>query len=164
MPETTILLPSVRESLDAANIEYEPLECDPAMADTAEFLAHYGYSAEEACNAIVVALKTTPKRYVACLVRADTKLDVNHKLAAITGTKKMSFAPAEEAAALTGQMIGGVTVAGLPPDLPLYVDQAILDGAHVIIGGGNRSSKVRLAPRELTKLPNTSVVDIAVPR
>ena len=35
---------------------------------------------------------------------------------------------------------------------------------RVIIGGGNRSSKVRLASSELIKLPNASVADVAVPR
>lgn len=164
MTDRSILHDRVRASLDAAAIEYEPLACEPHLADTAEFCAHYGISPEEACNAILVVLKTEPRRYVACLVRADTKLDVNRKVSAITGVKRMSFASSEETADLTGMLIGGVSIAGLPADMPLYIDQRVMEQPRVIIGGGNRHSKARLAPSELLKLPNASVADVAIPR
>lgn len=164
MTDKTILHERVREALDQSNIEYEVLVCDPNMADTAEFLAHYGIAAEDGANAILVALKTTPRRYVACLVRADTRLDVNHKVSELTGVKRLSFASSEETAQLTGQLIGGVSMAGLPDDIPLYIDQRVMERERVIIGGGNRSSKVRVAPGELLKLPGASVADIANPR
>src|SRR5687768_9949853 len=114
MTDRSILHQGVREALDRAGADYEVLACAPELADTAEFCAHYGISPEEACNAILVALKTTPRRYVACLVRADTKLDVNRKVAGLTGVKRLSFASSEETAELSGQMIGGVSIAGLP--------------------------------------------------
>ena len=164
MTEKTILHDRVREALDDAGAEYETLACEEHLADTAEFCAHYGISPDEACNALLVVLKTTPRSYVACLVRADTRLDVNRKLADITGVKRMSFASGEDTVALTGQQIGGVSVAGLPAAIPLYIDERVMDRERVIIGGGNRTSKARLAPAELLKLPNASVADIANPR
>ena len=166
MPETdkSLLDPRVRESLDSAGISYEVLECDEHLADTAEFCAHYGVDPTEACNAIIVVLKTEPRRFVACLVRADTRLDVNRKVRDLVGTKKLSFASADETKELTGQLIGGVSVAGLPPDLPLYIDGKVMESARVIIGGGNRTSKARLEPGELLKLPNAQVADVANPR
>ena len=164
MTDKSILHERVRNTLDASGIEYEVLACEPELADTAEFCAHYGIPADEACNAILVVLKTNPRGYVACLVRADTKLDVNRKVSELTGVKRLSFASAEETAERTGMLIGGVTIAGLPPEIPIYVDSRIMEQPRVIIGGGNRSSKVRLAPAELLKLPNASVADVAVPR
>ena len=164
MTEKTILHDRVREALDDAGAEYDTLACEEHLADTAEFCAHYGISPDEACNALLVVLKTTPRSYVACLVRADTRLDVNRKLADITGVKRMSFASGEDTVALTGQQIGGVSVAGLPAGIPLYIDERVMDRERVIIGGGNRTSKARLAPAELLKLPNASVADIANPR
>src|SRR5688500_18003081 len=140
-------------------MEIEILPCEPELADTADFCRHYGISADEACNAILVVLKTTPRRYVACLVRADTRLDVNRKVSELTGVKRLSFASSEETADLTGMLIGGVSIAGLPDGIPLYVDQRVMDRPRVIIGGGNRHSKARLAPAELLKLPNASVAD-----
>jgi prolyl-tRNA editing enzyme YbaK/EbsC (Cys-tRNA(Pro) deacylase) len=165
MSDNSILHDRVREALDAAGITgYEVLPCEPELADTAEFCRHYGIHADEACNAILVALKSTPRRYVACLVRADTKLDVNRKVSELTGVKRLSFASSEETAELTGMLIGGVTIPGLPPDVTIYVDQRVLEQPRVIIGGGNRSSKIRLAPSELLRLPNASAADVAVPR
>lgn len=166
MPETekTILDSRVRESLDSAGISYEVLECAEELADTAEFCAHYGVDATEACNAIIVVIKTEPRRFVACLVRADTRLDVNRKVRDLVGTKKLSFASAEETKELTGQLIGGVSIAGLPAELPVYIDEKVMESPRVIIGGGNRTSKARLAPQELLKLPNAQVADIAIPR
>jgi prolyl-tRNA editing enzyme YbaK/EbsC (Cys-tRNA(Pro) deacylase) len=164
MSDSSILHERVRVALDTAGADYEVLACEPHLADTAEFCAHYGIAPEEACNAILVAIKTDPRRYLACLVRADTKLDVNRKVAAIAGTKRVSFASSEETADRTGMLIGGVSIAGLPPEIPLYIDERVLEQPRIIIGGGNRHSKVRLAPAELLKLPNASVVDLAIPR
>jgi prolyl-tRNA editing enzyme YbaK/EbsC (Cys-tRNA(Pro) deacylase) len=165
MNDSSLLHDRVRDSLQASGITaFEVLPCEPHLADTAEFCAHYGISADEACNAILVVLKTTPRSYVACLVRADTKLDVNKKVSELTGVKRLSFASGDETAALTGMMIGGVTIPGLPPDVPIYLDQRVMERPRIIVGGGNRSSKIRLAPAELLKLPNASVADVAVPR
>jgi prolyl-tRNA editing enzyme YbaK/EbsC (Cys-tRNA(Pro) deacylase) len=154
----------VKAALDANGMVYEVLPCDPQLADTAEFCAHYGIPPENACNTIVVVVKTEPRRYVACLVNATSKLDVNKKVSAIIGTKKLSFAASEETAALTGQMIGGVTMLALPADWPVYIDERIMSLDYGIIGGGNRSSKIKLAPDELRKIPNAQVADIGVPR
>jgi prolyl-tRNA editing enzyme YbaK/EbsC (Cys-tRNA(Pro) deacylase) len=164
MADASILHDRVREALDRAAIAYEVLACEPELADTAAFCAHYGIAPEEACNAILVVLKTEPRRYVACLVRADTKLDVNKKVARLTGVKRLSFASSEETAELTGMLIGGVSIAGLPDGIPLYVDQRVIERPRIIIGGGNRTSKARLDPGELLKLPSASVEDIALPK
>jgi prolyl-tRNA editing enzyme YbaK/EbsC (Cys-tRNA(Pro) deacylase) len=61
-------------------------------------------------------------------------------------------------------MIGGVTVFGIK-DLPIYVDNAVLKQKEVIMGGGNRSSKVLLNPDELKKLASVEIVeDLAKPK
>ena len=162
--DSSILHDRVRESLDAAGAAYEVLACEPELADTAQFCAHYGIEPTEACNAIIVVLKTTPRQYVACLVRSDTKLDVNKKVSELVGVKRLSFASSEETAQLSGQLIGGVSIAGLPGDMPIYIDQRVLEQPRVIIGGGNRNSKARLNPQDLLKLPNATAADVAVPR
>jgi len=70
----------------------------------------------------------------------------------------VSFATAEETQALTGMMIGGVTLLALPPDLPLYVDDRVMALDYVILGGGSRSSKIKVGPEALRKLPGFTVV------
>ena len=156
--------PSVQRELDALSIPHEVLPCNPEWADTDVFCANYGIPRENAANTILVALKTEPRSYVACLVTASTKLDVNHKVSKLTGIRRMSFASADETAALTGQLIGGVTVFGLPEGVPLYVDEEVMKRDYVIVGGGNRSTKIKVAPEHLRKLSRAIVAEIAVPR
>ena len=160
----TSLDPTVQKHVDDAGIRYEVVECSPDLADTEAFCASYNIPKENAANTIVVALKTDPKSYVACLVLAISKIDVNHKLSKLAGVRRMSFASADETKALTGQLIGGVTVFGLPDSMTIYVDQAVMNAEYIIVGGGNRSTKLKIAPSELRKLPNVRVEDIAIPR
>jgi prolyl-tRNA editing enzyme YbaK/EbsC (Cys-tRNA(Pro) deacylase) len=150
----------VRASLEAAaGDSFEVLPCDPALADTVAFCAHYGIPPEESGNTILVATKKEPKRHAACLVLATTRLDVNHAVRRLLGGQKLSFASGEETTALTGMMMGGVTVFGLPPDLPIYIDGAVMGARTVVVGGGSRSWKIRVAPEVLRRLPNAVVVE-----
>lgn len=164
MADSSILHPAVLAALSNHGISYDVLACDPELADTAAFCEHYRISPGEACNTIIIAVKGEPRRHVACLVTAESKLDVNHKVSAIVGVRRLSFAPSEETAALSGMLIGGVTVVGLPPSIPVYLDAAVMKQATIVIGGGNRSSKLRLAPSELLRIPAAAVADLAVPR
>ena len=154
--------PSVAEAVASLGIEYELLACDPSLADTEAFCANYAIPRENAANAILIAAKTDPKQYAVCLVLATTKIDVNHKLSKLMAIKRLSFASAEETKAVTGQEIGGVTVFAL--SVPLYIDSRVMEREWVIVGGGDRSSKLKVAPKELLKIASASVVDIAVPR
>jgi prolyl-tRNA editing enzyme YbaK/EbsC (Cys-tRNA(Pro) deacylase) len=158
------LHPIVQNAVTSFGIEGQVLDCRPEWADTAEFCANYGIPAEETCNTILVAIKRTPREYVACLVRADTRLDVNHRVAEQAGTKRLSFASSQEAAELSGMEIGGVTLVGLPPEIPILIDSLVMEKPSVVIGGGNRTSKMRIAPQELLKLPNARVADVSVNR
>jgi prolyl-tRNA editing enzyme YbaK/EbsC (Cys-tRNA(Pro) deacylase) len=161
MPE---LDPSVQRELDSLAIPYEVLPCNPEWADTDVFCDNYGIPRDHAANTILVAAKTEPRRYVACLVTASTKLDVNHKISKLIGIKRLSFASADETKEVTGQLIGGVTVFGLPDSVPLYIDERVMQREYVIVGGGNRSTKIRIAPEHLASLPRATVADIAMPR
>jgi prolyl-tRNA editing enzyme YbaK/EbsC (Cys-tRNA(Pro) deacylase) len=154
----------VRSALEAVGGSFEIMPCDPALADTAAFCAHYGIDPAESANTIVVATKKEPKKYAACLVLATTKLDVNHAVRGLLGGQKLSFASGEETGALTGMAMGGVTVFGLPPDLPIYIDAAVLRARSVVVGGGSRFCKVRISPEALAGVPNSSVVEnLALP-
>src|SRR5262249_11221903 len=94
-----------------------------------------------------------------CLVLATTKLDVNHKVSELMGVKKLSFASAEETRAATGMLIGGGGPVGLTPAEPNYREPRGVGPPAVVVGGGSRSSKVRLAPEVFTRLPGCQVID-----
>ncbi len=152
-----------RARLDAAvrplGVEYELFACDPALADTAQFCAAYGFDLDESANTIVVVGKGDPRVYAACIVLAPHRLDVNHAVKARLGTRKASFAGADETRELTGMEIGGVTPFGLPGGLPVLVDAAVMRRPRIVLGGGSRSWKVIAAPSILLALPSVEVVE-----
>ena len=148
----------VLEELEKLGGAYEVMPCDPSLADTAAFCAHYGVPPGESANAIVVASRGEPKVWALCLVLATTRLDVNRKVRDLLGVKRLSFASAEETIARTGMMVGGVTPFGLR-DMPIYVDSRIAGLPRVVVGGGSRSCKIRLSPEVLLRLPNARVVE-----
>jgi prolyl-tRNA editing enzyme YbaK/EbsC (Cys-tRNA(Pro) deacylase) len=150
---------TVRQQLDRLGTPYELFACDPALADTAQFCAAYGFSPDDSANTILVVGKSNPPVYAACVVLATTRLDVNRTVRQRLGTRKASFAPAEETRALTGMEIGGVTVFGLPPGLPVWVDARVMQRPRVVLGGGSRSWKVIAAPDILLRLPGAEVVE-----
>jgi prolyl-tRNA editing enzyme YbaK/EbsC (Cys-tRNA(Pro) deacylase) len=155
----SILDPKVQQALEQSGIIYKVLECDPELADTAAFCAHYNLPVEQAANTIVVSSrKVDPVKYAVCVKLAPPKLDVNKKVCQLLGVKKASFADAEVTKELTGMMIGGVTAIGIT-DWPIYVDSAVMEQDQVVMGGGNRSSKILLNPNELTKLKNVQIVE-----
>jgi prolyl-tRNA editing enzyme YbaK/EbsC (Cys-tRNA(Pro) deacylase) len=41
----------------------------------------------------------------------------------------------------------------------ILVDSAVMGRAEIVLGGGNRTSKLRLPPTELLKIPNLEVVE-----
>jgi prolyl-tRNA editing enzyme YbaK/EbsC (Cys-tRNA(Pro) deacylase) len=148
----------VTATLEGLGVPYEIHEIDPDFADTAAYCAKYGIPLEQSANTIIVASKKEPKQYCACVVLATTRLDVNHAVRKLMGAAKVSFASADETKALTGMMIGGVTLFALPPDLPVYVDERVMACEWIIVGGGSRSAKIRLAPDVLRRLPGVTVV------
>jgi prolyl-tRNA editing enzyme YbaK/EbsC (Cys-tRNA(Pro) deacylase) len=148
----------VVQALAALGAPYELIPIDPTYADTAAFCAQYATPLDRAGNTIIVASKKDPKQFCACVVKATTRLDVNHAVKSLMGVSKLSFASADETKALTGMMIGGVTIFALPPDLPIYVDDKLLAHDWIILGSGSRSSKIKIAPRALERLPGVRVV------
>ena len=136
MPEHTELEAAVIAALDGYGLPYELIPCDPDLADTAAFCEHYGYPLEKSANTIIVASKREPKQFA----------------------PKLSFAKPDETAELTGMLLGGVTVLALPPDLPIYVDDAIVNLDYVILGGGSRSLKVKVSPELFRVMPQAQLV------
>lgn len=151
-------LPEIRAILETSGLPFEVWPCDPEMADTAEFCEHYGVPLWQSANSILVRSKTGDENYVLCVLLATHRLDVNHTVRKKLGARKVSFADADETRRKTAMEIGGVTPIGLPPDLPVWVDQSVMDCETIILGGGNRSSKIKVSPALFEQLPGVEVV------
>ena len=100
---------SVLKTVANLGLPYEVIEIDPALADAALFCERYNFPMEQSENTIIVVSKKDPKEFVACVVLATTRLDVNKRVRKLMGVSKASFASAEEMKVLTGMEVGEVT-------------------------------------------------------
>lgn len=154
---TTLLHPDVHRHLVELDVPHHEMECAPELADTAAFCAHYGVDPADSANTILVASKRPPGEFAVSVVLATTRLDVNRAVRDAMGWKKLSFAPADVTLDVTGMEIGGVTPFGL--SLPTLIDAAVMSRTEIVLGGGNRTSKIRMSPGGLLKLPTARVID-----
>ena len=140
------------------------VEIDPELADTAAMSGAYGVPMAASANCVVVAgRRGGEERVAACVVRADTRADVNNLVKRRLDVRKASFLPMERAVKETGMEYGGITPVGLPLGPPqnwrLLVDAACLDIEVAVIGSGVRRSKLVLPGRRLGDLPGAEIVE-----
>ena len=151
-------LPQIQAFLEQTDQPFEVLPCKPELADTAVFCDHYGVALENSANAILVRSKTGDKKFVVCVLLATDRLNTNHTVRKKMGARKVSFASADETREITGMEIGGVTPLCLPDEMPIWIDEAVMQCEYVVLGGGNRSSKLKLDPQVLLLQPAAEVV------
>ena len=154
----TDTLPEIRQFLQNSGSDYEVMSCDPELADTHAFCEHYGIPFENSANAILIKSKKGEPCFTLCVLLATHRLDVNHSVRKKLGAKKVSFASADETRELTGMEIGGVTPIGIPESIPIWVDADVTHCEYIILGGGNRSSKLKVPPKLLLSVPGVEVV------
>lgn len=136
-------------------------EIDSSLADTAAFCEAYDIGLDVSANCVVLEAKRADKTwYLACIVLATTRADVNGTVRRETDARKISFAPMDTAITLTQMEYGGITPLGLPDDWQILVDSEVVKHDKVIIGSGIRGSKLLVESSIFTTLPNTSIKDI----
>jgi prolyl-tRNA editing enzyme YbaK/EbsC (Cys-tRNA(Pro) deacylase) len=151
----------VRRALGAMPRAEEVLlaEIDPALADTAAMSAAYDVPLAASANCVVVmGRRAGEERVAACLVRADTRADVNTVVKRLLDVRKCSFLDHDRAVAETGMEHGGITPVGLPVDWRLLVDDRVVAIDQVVVGSGVRGSKLVLPRGLVAELPGAEVV------
>ena len=149
----------VHDTLSALDATFRVVDIDPAFTHTAAYCAHYGYPVEQSANAILVASKRPRGRNAVCVVLATTRLDVNRRVRGLLGVKKLSFASPDLTSELTGMETGGVTPFGLPDDLLVYVDARVVALDEILVGGGNRSTKIYVDPEVFGRMASVQVIE-----
>ena len=140
--------------------EVAVVEIDPEQADTAAMSAAYDLPMDTGANCVVIAgSRAGEERIAACVVRADTRADVNNRVRRLLDVRKASFLPMDRAVAESGMEYGGITPLGLPGEWRVLVDPRCLDIDVAIIGSGVRRSKILVPGRLLGELPGAEVVD-----
>ncbi|KAA1422360.1 hypothetical protein FE697_014495 [Mumia zhuanghuii] len=138
-------------------------EIDPGLADTAAFSQAYAVPLEASANCVVVLGKRAgEERAAACVVRADTRADVNGAVRRRLDVRKLSFAPMDWATETTAMEYGGITPVGAPEPWPILVDERAAALEWALIGSGVRRSKLVVPGPLLAALPGAEVAAIAL--
>src|SRR4051794_41014696 len=140
-----LLAAPVHEALQAwpGATEVAVVEIDPEYADTAAMSERYDVPMAAGANCVVVmGRREGEERVAACLVRADTRADVNNLVKRTLDVRKCSFLPMDRAVEESGMEYGGITPLGLPPAWRVLVDGACLEIEAAVIGSGVRRSKL----------------------
>ena len=133
---------------------------DPDLADTAAFCERYEVGLDISANCVIVAgRRGETVRYAACMVLATTRADVNGLIRSLLEARKASFAPMDDAVALSGMEYGGITPLGVPAERLALVDSRIVALPQVIVGSGLRRSKIAMPGAVLAALPGAQVVE-----
>jgi prolyl-tRNA editing enzyme YbaK/EbsC (Cys-tRNA(Pro) deacylase) len=140
--------------------EVAVVEIDPDLADTAAMSEAYDVSLTASANCVVVSgRRGGEERVAACVVRADTRADVNNLVKRTLDVRKASFHTMDRAVEESGMEYGGITPVGLPEGWRLLVDAACVEIDVAVIGSGVRRSKLLLPGHRLADLPGAEVVD-----
>ena len=140
--------------------EVAVVDIDPDLADTAAMSEAYDIPMTASGNCVVVAgARAGDERIAACVVRADTRADVNTLVRKLLDVRKCSFLPMDRAVEETGMEHGGITPLGLPAGWRILVHDALLDEPVVVLGSGVRRSKLLVPGRLLADLPGAEVVE-----
>ncbi|MCW2814172.1 MAG: YbaK/prolyl-tRNA synthetase associated region [Nocardioides sp.] len=136
------------------------VEIDPAIADTAALAEAYDLGMDTGANCVLVAgRREGVERVAACLVRADTRADVNTVVKRLLDVRKCSFLPMERAVEESAMEHGGITPVGLPASWRLLLDARVAAMDVAVIGSGVRRSKLLVPGRLLALLPGAEVVE-----
>lgn len=157
-----LLAGSVRVALESWPHSHQVavVEIDPALADTAALTQAYSIPLTASANCVVVAGRRGGEEHVAaCVVRADTRADVNNRVKRTLDVRKASFLPTDRAVAETRMEYGGITPLGLPATWRLLVASDTTAIPVAVVGSGIRRSKLLLPGELLADLPGAEVVE-----
>ncbi|MFT2020524.1 YbaK/EbsC family protein [Streptomyces sp. 796.1] len=141
--------------------EVQYVDTDPAHADTAGLVAHYGpWLLDHSANCVIVVGKRGgTATLVACVVPSSSRVDVNGVVRRELGARKASFAARETAVGESGMEYGGITPVGLPAGWLLLVDAAVVDLPYALLGSGARRGKLIVPGKALATLPGARVLE-----
>ena len=83
-------------------------------------------------------------------------------LARALGAKSVGPVDTKAAQRLTGYLVGGIPPFGTRRELPVYVEESILELPSLYINGGRRGLLIEMSPSDLVKVLRPMLVNVAI--
>ena len=158
----TVQRTRIMDILDAHHIAYRVLPHSRPVFTVEAAAEQRGVVKEEMVKSIL--LRDRDGRYVMAGVTGDARVDPKAVRAHLPADwKRLSFASAEEILAVTGCVQGAVTPLGLPPDVPVILDEAIARCDKITISSGDPMAGLELDPQDLIRVSGAQLAPIAEP-
>lgn len=151
---------NVTRLLDSRQVAYSTNEYDGSTFHSADEVAQLiGVPVEQVYKTIVVLREDKTRKPLLVLVAAPREIELK-KLAASLGEKKLRVAKHDEAEALTGLQVGGISaLALLNKPFEVCLDRLALDLERIHISGGQRGLDVQLGVKDLIALTKAKTVE-----
>jgi len=150
--------------LDAEDIPYTLLKHSEPVFTVETAAAQRGVIMEEMVKSILLREKSGLRRYVMACVLGAMRLDYKAVRMHLGGDwKRLTFARGEEIENVTGYVMGAVAPLGLPDDVPVVFDVAIIECVNVNISSGDPMAGIEMEPGDLVRLAGAQLASIAGP-
>jgi prolyl-tRNA editing enzyme YbaK/EbsC (Cys-tRNA(Pro) deacylase) len=127
----------------------------PTSSQTMTLSAAWGLKPAQIAKALALHVGERTVLLMAC---GDSRID-NRKAKAVFGGKAKMLAP-EDAAAITGHPVGGVSPFGLARPLPIYCDVRLKAYDVVVPAAGSTHAAMRIHPLRMAELAGAQWVDV----
>lgn len=145
--------------LEGAKMAYEVHPYDEGERDAETIAGMLGVPAGQVFKTLVVA--RPPAKPLLIMVPADRQLDLK-KLAKVMGEKKLKLASHNEAEALTGLQVGGISaLALLNKGFVMLLDESAKSYDELYVSGGQRGLDLKLKTADLVKVTKARLVDVS---
>lgn len=133
----------------------------PAEGTSAKVAEIRGTLPGQGAKAMLCRVKEVPDVLVLAVLSGDRKVDFK-KVARAVGGKKASLASPEDAAALTGCVMGAVPPFSFWPEVRLVVDPRLIDEhGEIAFNAGRLDTSIVLDSSDYRRIATPAIVDIA---
>lgn len=116
---------------------------------------------DEHCVIKTLIMEDDRKQPLIVLMHGDRKVSTR-ELARLRGVKTVAPCDPTVANKHSGYLVGGTSPFGTRKPMPVYLEASILDLSRIYLNGGKRGFLVGLAPAEVQRLLQPTLVQVAV--
>jgi Cys-tRNA(Pro) deacylase len=147
-------------ALEAAGVAYVPrLYRYEHKGGTAVSSHELGVDEHDIVKTLV--METETREPLVVLMHGDREVSTK-SLARLIGCKSVAPCKTEVAEKHSGYLVGGTSPFGTKRKMPVYLQESVLQCARVYINGGHRGFLVEMDPKELVRVLQPKLVDVAI--
>jgi len=150
--------------LEGKKIAYEAVSYDASERDAEKIALQLGVPPEQVFKTLVVAAPRdglSSSKPLLAIIPANRQLDLK-KLAKLINVKKLKMATHQQAEAMTGLQVGGISpLALINKGFTICLDELADAQAQIFVSAGERGTQIKLAPADLRKLTRARLADVS---